>query len=266
MEPTSTDIGSRLQCAREQRRLTLRDIANVTKISMTSLKAIERNDFAQLPGGVFRRAYIRAFAAEVGLNADALVLEYRATFEAERPTAPATRNKEAGDAAFHMPRRVAVASATTVALLIGGWLISRPAEISRAPLDVESALRAGDEAGRLETATPTESAAGESEVALVGTGAEAADRPALRLDIRVKRACWVSAVADGKRVAYRLMQAGERAVIDARDSITLRLGDASALDYSINGTTGRRLGGPGEVISVSFTPENVDRYVDPGSA
>jgi hypothetical protein len=103
-------------------------------------------------------------------------------------------------------------------------------------------------------------------VALADATLVAADQPPLQLAIRATRTCWVSAVADGERVAYRLMQAGERAVVDARDSITLRLGDASAIDYSINGTTGRRLGGPGQVITVRFTPENADRYTDPGSA
>jgi hypothetical protein len=36
------------------------------------------------------------------------------------------------------------------------------------------------------------------------------------------------------------MQAGDRVVIDAQERITLRIGDASAIHYSINGATGRR--------------------------
>ena len=76
MDQIATDIGSRLRQAREQRGLTLRDIATTTKISMTALAAIEHNDFACLPSGVFRRAFVRAFATEVGLNADELAREY----------------------------------------------------------------------------------------------------------------------------------------------------------------------------------------------
>ena len=88
MEQITTDIGSRLRQAREQRGLTIRDIANTTKISTAALNAIEHNDFARLPGGVFRRAYVRAFAAEVGLDADELTREYRARFETEIPAGP----------------------------------------------------------------------------------------------------------------------------------------------------------------------------------
>jgi cytoskeletal protein RodZ len=83
MEHITTDIGSRIRQAREQRGLTIRDIANTTKISTAALNAIEHNDFARLPGGVFSRAYVRAFATEVGLDADELTREYRARVEIE---------------------------------------------------------------------------------------------------------------------------------------------------------------------------------------
>ena len=91
MECITTDIGSRIRQAREQRGLTLRDIANTTKISTAALNAIEHNDFARLPGGVFSRAYLRAFATEVGLDADELTREYRARFETEIPAGPLPR-------------------------------------------------------------------------------------------------------------------------------------------------------------------------------
>jgi cytoskeletal protein RodZ len=266
MEPTSTDIGARLQHAREQRGLTLRDIANVTKISMTALRAIEQNDFARLPGGLFRRAYIRAFAAEVGLNADALAREYRATFEAGAPSNPALQPEEVGNARFRVVRRVAVVSAIGIGLLIGGLLISNPGQNRRLPLAEDSTPNVGDDPGFPERATSGDVTNGEDDVAVADARVAGAEQPALQLDLRATRTCWVSAVADGERVAYRLMQADERAVVEAQDSITLRLGDASAINYSINGTAGRRLGGPGEVIEVRFTLDNVDRYADPGSA
>jgi cytoskeletal protein RodZ len=77
------DIGNRLRVAREQRGLTLRQIADATKISMTALKAIERDDFSRLPGGIYKRAYVWMFAREVGLNADELARECRAHFEGD---------------------------------------------------------------------------------------------------------------------------------------------------------------------------------------
>lgn len=77
----ATDIGSRLQQAREARGQSLHDIAETTKISMFCLRAIESNDFGRLPGGIFRSAYVGSFAETVGLDADEVVRDYRMRFE-----------------------------------------------------------------------------------------------------------------------------------------------------------------------------------------
>ncbi len=51
-----TDVGSRLRAAREAKQLSLREIADTTKISITALEALEENDVARLPGGIYSRA------------------------------------------------------------------------------------------------------------------------------------------------------------------------------------------------------------------
>jgi cytoskeleton protein RodZ len=70
---TAETIGSRLRQARESSGLSLREIATRTKISMTALEALERNDFTRLPGGIFGRAFVRAYALEIGVDPDETV-------------------------------------------------------------------------------------------------------------------------------------------------------------------------------------------------
>src|SRR5262245_15771241 len=83
-----SDLGSRLKRAREQRGLPLSDIANRTKISVTALDALERNDLSRLPGGIFGRAFVRAYAAELGLDPDQTVADFQVGLEeAERQAA-----------------------------------------------------------------------------------------------------------------------------------------------------------------------------------
>jgi hypothetical protein len=53
------------------------------------------------------------------------------------------------------------------------------------------------------------------------------------------------------------MQPGERALVEAHSLITLHVGDAGAVAYSINGTRGRPLGANGEVVTVRITRENL---------
>ncbi|MDO8681608.1 MAG: helix-turn-helix domain-containing protein [Acidobacteriota bacterium] len=85
------DVGGRLRRAREQRGLSLRDAAHRTKLSIFTLEAIERNDFGRLPGGMFRKAYVRTLAAEVGLDPGELASEYCARFEPREEPAPPER-------------------------------------------------------------------------------------------------------------------------------------------------------------------------------
>ena len=49
------DFGSKLREARERKGVSLREIANATKISVRALEALERNDISHLPGGIFSR-------------------------------------------------------------------------------------------------------------------------------------------------------------------------------------------------------------------
>jgi cytoskeletal protein RodZ len=61
-------LGEELRHKREQRRITLAEIAEATRIGTRFLKAIETDNFSILPGGIFTRSFIRAYAKYVGMN------------------------------------------------------------------------------------------------------------------------------------------------------------------------------------------------------
>src|SRR5215210_1243690 len=86
-----TDFGEKLRQAREQRGVSLRQIAAKTKISLAALEALERNDVSKLPGGIFTRSFVRTYASEVGLDPDATVREFLDRFQLAIPPAPAAR-------------------------------------------------------------------------------------------------------------------------------------------------------------------------------
>ena len=67
------EVGQQLSEARERQNLTLADISRTTKIPVYLLEAIERNDVDHLPQGFFTRAFVRAYAKEVGVDAESLV-------------------------------------------------------------------------------------------------------------------------------------------------------------------------------------------------
>ena len=79
------DFGGKLRQARERRGISLRQIASSTKIAAVALDALEKNDLAKLPGGIFSRAFVRSYAVEVGLDPDDTVREFLARFDQEAP-------------------------------------------------------------------------------------------------------------------------------------------------------------------------------------
>src|SRR5262252_2227529 len=83
----SGDFGRKLREARERRGMTLRQVAEATKISVRALESLERNDISRLPGGIFSRSFVRAYAAEVGLAPEETVREFIAQFSDESVTA-----------------------------------------------------------------------------------------------------------------------------------------------------------------------------------
>jgi len=71
-------FGEKLRKQREQQGIALDAISNTTKISTRMLRALEDEHFDQLPGGVFNKGFVRAYARQVGLNEEEAVADYLA--------------------------------------------------------------------------------------------------------------------------------------------------------------------------------------------
>jgi cytoskeletal protein RodZ len=120
-EDRHADFGTFLRLAREDRGLSLQELAVTTKISARLLESLERNDPSKLPGGIFSRAFVRAYAREVGLDPDAAVARFVAAFPdaAGADDMPATTSAVEAES-FQQGRRVIRAGVRLlgVALLI----------------------------------------------------------------------------------------------------------------------------------------------------
>jgi cytoskeleton protein RodZ len=86
-QKSAADFGRKLREARERRGLSLRQISNSTKISMLTLEALERNDIARLPGGIFGRGVVRSYALEIGLDPESAIEEFMGQFPHDSVTA-----------------------------------------------------------------------------------------------------------------------------------------------------------------------------------
>ena len=80
-------FGERLRRQREMRGVSLEEISKSTKIGTRSLKAIEDEDFEKLPGGIFNKGFVRAYARFLGLDEEQIVGDFEEAwnaYEAER--------------------------------------------------------------------------------------------------------------------------------------------------------------------------------------
>jgi transcriptional regulator with XRE-family HTH domain len=71
-------FGDKLRQRRERQHITLGAIAEQTKIKQSLLEGLERDDVSHWPVGIFRRAFVRAYAHAIGLDPDVVVREFQA--------------------------------------------------------------------------------------------------------------------------------------------------------------------------------------------
>jgi hypothetical protein len=73
--------------------------------------------------------------------------------------------------------------------------------------------------------------------------------------------CWVRASLDETRSFERTLQPGEHADLQAENSIVLKVGNAGALTFTLNGVAGRSLGAHGRVVTERIDRTNLESYV-----
>jgi transcriptional regulator with XRE-family HTH domain len=78
--PLIDDLGAWLRRERERAGVSLDTIATQTKVARTLLEALERNDVSRWPNGIFRRAFVRGYASQVGLEPDYVVALFTRAF------------------------------------------------------------------------------------------------------------------------------------------------------------------------------------------
>jgi cytoskeleton protein RodZ len=266
VETGVTDIGGDLRQARLARKRSIEDISRATKITPTQLRAIENDAFARLPGGLFTRGFLRAYAREVGLDPEEMVERYRAEFEpvaapsnaGPEPWPESERFANVGAPALLDEESVRARHIRILQLCIILLIVALYFAVSRRP-------KTPADADVKPVAPPVAASKAEAEtpVATNGTLAAPAAATPLTLELRPQGPCWVEATADGERVIVRLMDAGQTATVTIQDTLVLRVGDPGALAFSIDGAPGRSLGEAGRPVTVRLDRQNYKTFLQP---
>ena len=269
-ERVSGDLGGKLREARERRGVSLRQIADRTKIAVSVLEGLERNDISRLPGGIFGRAFVRSFASEIGLDPEATIQEFIVQFPQDSVTVGHPRSVQIVDnEALESDRRMAstvlrlialaVPIAAVVVYLSLGGRVTEPAAA-----DPSAAAAAAPSAGAHPVGTPAPAPPQSAVANTAGTTGPASDTAAgdlVTVALTATRPCRLSAIVDGETRDELLLQPGEPRTFQVRRELLLTVDDAGAVEIAVNGGGARPLGKDGDVVTKRLTPGNLAEFL-----
>jgi transcriptional regulator with XRE-family HTH domain len=245
-------FGEELRREREIRGISLKEIADATKISKRFLEAIERNDHKTLPAPVFTRGFVREYARYLGLNADEMVSRYNYAAAGDdrieqsqhlerlvQVQSPAKVRKGIPPPYARIDRNVIIL-VLIVAALAGAfyWALqhrqaSNTVEAEVAPPAPKPVL----------AATPKTESQPEAEPEM------------LKLQIDADEDSWVVLDADGKNVLNERLRRGDHRAVEAKDAFLFRtIGNAGGVTLTLNDVRLPPVGRDGQVVH--------DRVVD----
>ncbi len=218
-------VGEQLKAAREERQLTLNDVAAQTRIPIRHLEAIEASDFAALPGSMYSIGFSKSYARTVGLDQIVIADEMRAELAqgGHAGFIPATPDYEPADPGRVPPRWLAWTAAAIAVLGLIGYFAWRSFALSAdAP------------------AVP----AVESEIASVKSVERAAASAGGAVVITASEAVWVKIYdAENKRLFESEMKAGDSfAVPVGANNPMIVTGRPQALQVTVGGNPVAPLG------------------------
>ncbi len=265
-------FGERLRREREMRHISLDEIAATTKVGTRLLRALEDEQFDQLPGGIFNKGYVRAYAKHVGIDEDQAVADY---LQAMREAAPDVHGNAEQNASSRFERTADEQSRdrfesifpivpvfvvlVLVAGILGGWRIYRERRLDRqaqtgstrtsaAAPSSSSVVASGTSMPA--TASSPQSSAGSvkngnltqqaSEATAPGTisssrSANSALAVPFELTVRPKDSAWVSIKSDGNFVVRGIIKPPDVKTIHATSEVVFFTGNAGAVEVSFNG-------------------------------
>lgn len=219
----AASFGTWLRRQREAREVSLREIAEASKISLRYLEALEDDRFDVLPAPVFARGFLREYSKVVGLNPDEVVNTYLAAqksdadedeISAEIPVRGARPQRDWG---YGLLLSLAVVLLLGLVALLAFWAERR----------------------RENAPPPQTSIAPPPPVAAPVAAPAAAPPPIAEAPLRVSldftADCWIEVTSDGKARSSELRARGETFEVEAKEYVVLTLGNPEGVRVEVNG-------------------------------
>ncbi len=226
-------IGARLAEARRRRGKSLQDIEAILRIRSQYLEALEKNDFEQIPGEAYAKAFLRSYASYLDLDSEELINEYVKLRRSAEPHPP-----------FKEPTLTSFPISGRILLLVFAVVLAFLAFILFRPLlfrgGGESTSPSQEETVSQPTSQPVET---ETEEETMPLFEEEPTVPPLveetkKVKITVKVVgsnSWLRVLVDGENEFEGILTQGEERTWEGTETVTLRIGRPSSVEVSKNG-------------------------------
>jgi cytoskeletal protein RodZ len=227
------NFGERLKREREMREVSMEELTKATRISKRFVEALENEDWAKLPGGVFGHGFVRTIARYLGLDEESLLGEYDSARAEKLPPVPT----KAEERIPSLPKWLPVAAVLIVFLLLAGLFYA-----GRYGWRRYMDYRATKKSAAASLAMQAQSQAG---TAPAGLTEQAASTALLDLSVSTSSATHVRVFSDDKPLLDADLPAGETRHFSAHQQFEVTAGDSSAVLLELNGKAMPPLGSPG---------------------
>ena len=292
-------FGERLQREREMRGITLEEMSESTKISARCLRALETQEFDKLPGGIFNKGFVRAYAHHVGIDEDQAVADFIAASGGEKdqplPDPPVPRAVALGQRAEDHAnwRAFALLILLLATAVVAAWKLG-PSAVHKIVAEVTARV-SSRQAPETEPATVMpqsvpEAAAPASPLSMAEaaprkppvraksvTVAESVPVPAPKatpqpvaapaappdatfvVQVRATQDSWVQIVADGKLMTEGVLVPPAEKRVRAAKEVVIKTGNAAGVEVSFNGQPLPPLGDVNQTATVTLNAGGVQR-------
>ena len=267
-------FGARLKRERERRGITLDDISVSTKIGTRLLHALEEDHFDQLPGGIFNRGFVRAYARHVGLDENQMIADYLAASgdnipgripeSEEEPEVVEVRAEEEKAGASGVPWGIFAIVVLVLAVGVAIWgsyarekhkAAEAVAPETSQPTQVTPAAPPVAASAKPASAIPARAPASAVTNAVSPPASPSPGSFVVR--IKAREDCWIVLSADGKVILQDTLAADMEKSVEARREVAIRAGNVGALDLFFNGKKVPAQGDFGEVKTLTFDPNGL---------
>jgi len=248
-------MGEVLTEARHRRGVNLDDVEAHTKIRKKYLLALEQDDYSQLPEPIYAKGFLQIYAEYLGIDPEFAVKLFQAPEKASQPSIirPAASGLPSGPG-FPLKGVLFFALACFGIAALFFLYAQYAAYVSNSL----GTVGASDGAARpTALSTPTIRAAAPIPTATATALPTPSPTPiqGVEVTVRITNRCWIRVIVDGQTsspIFEGELQAGETRTWKAKDRIDMRVGNAGAVQVTVNGMYQGTLGASGEVKNVSW--------------